>query len=214
MKSTSFVLKYPEGAPNRVSEMNLTFVIPTLPAYAIEYSEFSATSQMDSGQKEFVEGMDYFLDQDKLIWQNFEEPFFKERTVYRLVIHYHGIRDFRLLFPQVQEPQLQERLGMFYEEAEVAFDNGAWLCFSIMCGAIYEGLLYFHFQIKDMVFSKMIDQALSCDLIDNETATIMHSTRTLRNLVHGGKYVKPYVSRLQAMDMRKVMDKLIKRDWK
>ena len=213
MKSTVFYLKYPEESPDRMTEMNMPFTIPTLPAYAIEYSEFSASDQMGSGQKVFVEDKDFEIEGDKLIWKNYEEPLLKASTVYRLTVHYHGIRDYSMLFPHVLDKDLRERLGTFYEEAEIAFENGAWLSFALMCGAIYEGLLYSLYS-KNMNFNKMIQKALLEHLIDNETAAVMDSTRNLRNIVHGNRFSEPYVTRLQAMDMRKVMDKLIKQAWK
>ena len=104
-------------------------------------------------------------------------------------------------------------MGCFYKEAELAFENGAWLSYSLMCGAIYEGLLY-GLHVKGKSFLQIIKNAFSKDIIDEETSSIMYTARGLRNLVHGNKNKEPYVTRLQAMDMRTVMDKLLKRDWK
>jgi len=212
VKSISFDLQFPKNVPYRMFERGVAFVVPTLQAYAIEFSQFLAPNQLHGGQKEFVEGKDYFLEDDRLIWKNFEEPLFED-SVYRLIVHYHGIRDYRLLFPHIEEPELRERLGKFYEEAEVAFENGAWLCYSLMCGAVYEGLLHAYFG-KKASFFKMIKEVLTLGVIDEKAEGIMHQTRNLRNLVHGNNFTKPYVTRLQAMDMRAVMDKLIKRNWK
>ena len=81
-----------------------------------------------------------------------------------------------------------------------------------MCGAIYEGLLYGIFKNRDVFFS-LIEKASQKEIIDEDTKQIMHTARELRNLVHGNNYEKPYVTRLQAMDMRTIMDKLIKKNW-
>ncbi len=44
-----------------------------------------------------------------------------------LVIHYHGLKDYSLLFPWVNNNDLRKRLGEYYKEAELNFDSGAWL---------------------------------------------------------------------------------------
>jgi hypothetical protein len=112
----------------------------------------------------------------------------------------------------VEDIVLRERLGSFYEESEASFDSGAWLSFALMCGAVYEGLLYARFK-KNISFNKLIVMAKSEAIIDSEIVEIMHTARSLRNLVHAGNYSSVYVSRLQAMDMRKVMGRLIKTAW-
>ena len=211
MKSTVFELKFPPNVPDRNKEADVKFPIPTLKAYAIEYSEFTFKGGFHE-HKELTEGRDFELIDDGLIWHGFFPPMQPSLDYYRLVIHYHGIRDYGLLFPHVQEQVLRVRLGKYYEEAESTFDNGAWLSFALMCGALYEGLLFAHFG-KDASFSDMIDKAASETIIDEGTAKIMHVTRDLRNLVHASKATDPFVSRLQAMDMRKVMDRLIQQAW-
>ena len=105
------------------------------------------------------------------------------------------------------------RKDTYYEEAEATFDNGVWLSFALMCGAVYEGLLFAHFG-KDMRFSAMIKKAAETAIIDEDTAKIMDASRALRNLVHASKATDPFVSRLQAMDMRKVMDRLMQQAWR
>jgi hypothetical protein len=60
----------------------------------------------------------------------------------KIVIFYHGIRDYGLLFPSITPLTLQARMGEFYREAEIAFDAAAWLTFMLMCGALFEGILF------------------------------------------------------------------------
>ena len=204
-----FDLKLPTHAPERHQGTGVTFPIPTLKAYAIEYAEFSFKGGFRE-HKELTQGRDFELTDDGLVWHDFFSPLSPDLNYYRLVIHYHGIRDYELLFPQVQEPVLRARLGKYYEEAEATFDNGVWLSFSLMCAAVYEGLLFAHFRFrKDTPFSDMITKAEETAIIDKDTARIMHVARELRNLVHANKAADPFVSRLQAMDMRTVMDRLI-----
>lgn len=158
--------------------------------------------------KELVEGKGYDLVEDGLIWHDFFAPFFPGMDYYRLVIHYHGIKDYEALFPNVADKNLRARLGKFYEEVETNFDNATWLSYSLMCGALYEGLLYSHLGM-DSKFGELIDEALKRELIDPKTAGIMHTTRELRNLVHASRCAESYVTRAQAMDMRTTMDRLI-----
>ncbi len=212
MNTVVFELKYPADAPDRLKETDLIFKIPLLPAYAIEYTEFSVPDQLNENQKRLIEGKNYFIENNKLIWKYFEPPLFIVDAKYRLTVHHHGIRDYKLLFPYIENDILKQRLGDFYREAEIAFENAAWLSFALTCGAIYEGIL-FSISQKDSTFNILIKDAGKLGIIDEKESEIMHVVRKLRNLVHGNQYIQPYVSRLQAMDMRTVMNKIIKRDW-
>lgn len=194
------------------------FPIPTLKAYAIGYSEFKVKGGL-SEHKEMVEGQDYTLTEDGLVWRTAFAPTFlhfkKEPPnanveYHRLVIHYHGIRDYSLLFPHIASRELQRRLGQFYEEAEVSFENGAWLAFALMAGAIYEGMLFHYDGCKEDNFAKLISLGKENKILDEFSAGIMTRTRELRNLVHPGRANEPFVTRADAMDMRKVLDRLIK----
>ena len=210
MKSTVFELKFPRNAPNRYTETDVKFEIPTLKAYAIEYSEFTFRGGFNE-HKEMIEGRDFELVEDGLIWHGFFEPMLPSMDYYRLVIHYHGIKDYALLFPHVKNCFLQQRLGRFYEESEVCFENGAWLAFALMCGAIYEGMLFDHGGGRERAFSKLIAIGKREDILDEYSEGIINRTRELRNLVHPGLAEKPFVTRADAMDMRTVLDRLIKK---
>ena len=212
MKSAVFDLRFPGDAPDRMKEPDVKFPIPTLAAYAIEYAEFTFQGGFHE-HKALTDGHGITLKPDGIIWHGFFEPNFPGMDWYRLVVHYHGIRDYPLLFPHVPDAQLRERLGKFYEEADTGFDNGLWLSFALMCGALYEGLLYAHFG-KSKKLAEMIELAHAEKIIDDAAARIMHEARELRNLVHADKSPCPFVSRLQAMDMRKVMDRLIQDAWR
>ncbi|HEY5601704.1 MAG TPA: hypothetical protein VIM41_01195 [Gammaproteobacteria bacterium] len=59
------------------------------------------------------------------------------------------------MFPAVSTPERKESLANYYEEAEKCFDAGAWLSFMLMCGAVFEGLLYD--QIGNATTNKFFD---------------------------------------------------------
>jgi hypothetical protein len=215
MKSTVFDLKYPPNGPSWGESGTAEFPIPTLKAYAIEYSEFKVKGSLGE-HKEMVEGQDYKLTESGLLWHRAFGPMLPGMDYYRLVIHYHGIRDHALLFPYIKNSDLQHRLGQFYEESEVSFENGAWLAFALLSGAIYEGMLFDFDEGKDETFSELISRGKEKEILDEFSAGIMNQTRELRNLVHPGRAGEPFVTRAQAMDMRKVLDRLIKQatDWR
>ena len=210
MKSFVFDLKWPQDAPDRMINNEVEFNIPILPAFAIEYSDFSFTDSLVECKSLLVEGRDYILRNDKLVWSDFTAPLHK--PAYRLTIYHHGIRDFSLLFPHVCDNALKCRLGRFYKEADTAFENGIWLSFALMCGALYEGLLFAYLE-ENLNFFDLINKAGDKEIIDSNIVEIMHRARNLRNLVHANNFSKEFVSRSDAMDMRKVMDFLIKMDW-
>ena len=173
--------------------------VPTLSAYAIEYSTLQ------------LSGLTTFLHHSTLMDDKIEvhTKFRLEDKECKLVIHYHGIRDYALLFPSVKEVSLKNRLGEFYRETEFAFNEGIWLSFMLMCGGIFEGLLYSKIG-KKLNFNQLIDLAHSSTLINDRAKNIMHNVRNYRNLVHANKHSAPYVSRVDAMDTRAVLDSLIK----
>jgi len=204
MKSTIFDLDVtaPTCVHKELSYNNhiYEFTIPTLPAFAIEYFtlQFGDLSCFPSKEESIQNDKltvcpEYNLD-------NFDS---------KLVIHYHGIRDYKLLFPFVDNTSLQERLGNFYREAEITFENASWLSFILLCGAIFEGILFSKLG-QNKSFNELISTASQQDLIDTHTESVMNIVRRYRNLVHANKHTEPYVSRADAMDTRITLDKLIK----
>lgn len=205
MNSTTLRLKYDQfiDTGNDTCEC----VIDLLPAYAINYTELSI------GGISHCEGSNYRLDieNSKLIILYDYSSFIKcaKDGSILFVINYFGIRDYSLLFPKIKEKDIAKRLGNFYEEAEKCFSNNAWLGYSLMCGAIFEGMLFSKNSSKES-FQKLIDDAYNSGDIDRETANIMNFTREARNLIHADNYEKEYITRVKAMDIRTTMDKLIK----
>lgn len=176
------------------------FTIPILPAFAVEYFtlQFGSLSCFPDKQDS--------IQKDKLtVFTGYS----LDELDSKLVIHYHGIRDYNLLFPFVANSSLKERLGNFYREAEITFENASWLSFMLMCGAIFEGILFAKLG-QDKSFNNLIRAASHKGLIDAHTESIMNTVRGYRNLVHANKHTDPYVSRMDAMDTRITLDKLIK----
>jgi hypothetical protein len=206
MKSTVFSLD-PHSPVTQHLEVDgrhtYKFTIPLLPAYAIEYFtiQIGALSTLPELDVDRIEDRYFFLTCDYELG---------DMSCF-LVIHYHGIRDYALLFPTVSPIELQNRLGDFYREAEANFDSGAWLSFLLMCGALFEGFLYASTSKKGVnTFEELIDNAFDEDRIDLTTKDTMHSVRKFRNLVHAKLFQKQYVTRANAMDTRIVLDRLLR----
>jgi len=179
------------------------YSLPILKAFAVEYAQLMVNGIAN------VEPKDFVLRSDKVVvHQNLNQY---PNDDIRLIVHYHGIRDFTLLFPNVTDSYLASRLGNFYSEAELCFDQGAWLSYALMCGAIFEGMLFSMLGMpkKDNSFLSMIKDAKGKGLIDNPVASIMDQARENRNLVHAGLHSSAPITRAHAMDMRSTMDKLI-----
>ncbi len=205
MNTTLFDLDYNSVAhETRDGKSLVVFKVPTLPAYAIEHSDFSI-----NGLGSNKEGDEYVITGDEVLREAADVA---ATDSLRLLIYYHGIRDYRLLFPSIADLALVERLAKFYEEAEKNFDNGSWLSYVLMCGAIYEGLLFAKLNVNKN-FAALISDAQASDLIDIdiETVNVIDRARNFRNLVHANRYHEVYVSRADATDMRTTIDKLIKK---
>ncbi len=128
----------------------------------------------------------------------------------QILIYYHGIRNYTLLFPWIADLSIRQRLGKFYNESEIAFESGSWLSFSLMCGAIFEGILYAKID-KNKSFNGLIIEATTIKLIDESMIDIMNMVRGFRNIVHCNRHKEPYVEQENAMDIRITLDKLIKK---
>lgn len=179
--------------------------IDLLPAFAIDHCILSING--------FNYYTDFTLNNNILHWDgNF---CLQDNDELILTIIYFGIRDYQLLFPWITNQDLKIRLGDFYREAEINFENGCWLSYALMCGALYEGILFAKFPLRNSrglfyTFKQLIDHAYNETCINIATKNLMDKTRDIRNLVHANNHVKPFVSRLEAMDMRTTMDSLIK----
>lgn len=201
MKSTTFVLDPSAAALTKTEVGNVyAFKLPLLLAFAIEYYtlQFGALSTFPS-------------DGDSLVGDTLTVTVMYplDDMDSRVAIFYHGIRDYRLLFPTVTSATLQARLGEFYREAEAAFDSASWLTFMLMCGALFEGILFFKLGVNQS-FNQLIQAAIANGTIDATTASIMNTVRGHRNLVHANRHTEAYVTRAEAMDTRITLDRLLR----
>lgn len=185
--------------------------VPILPAYAIEYAILKVHEFSDENpKKDLILGKDFAIEGQYVKQENCSSISFLSKNVHPvLIIHYHGIRDYSFLFPAVQNSERAERLGKYYEEAEKAFDNAAWLSFNLMCGAIFEGLLCDYLDDEKAYFSDMIKTALKKEVITTSESEIFSSINDMRNLVHLGRIKQKFVTRADVMDSRKLLDDMI-----
>ena len=203
MKSTVFEIKPLNDITDKIYAPDGTLIykiyVPTLDAYAIEYVTFHL-----SGSTAFLGSSCIKNSELEIYTKSSLAPF-----ECRCIVHYHGIRDYALLFPNVTQPVLKERLGKFYQEAESSFENSAWLTFMLMCGAIFEGILFSKIG-ENKTFEKLIEKASETKLIDDDAKLIMHNVRSYRNIVHANRINEPYVTRADAMDTRRLLEAIIK----
>lgn len=191
----------------------LNIEIPLLPAYSIEYlsiqlGPLTYTSSLTGNAADTV------INGNKIITESDYSASVINHSYKGLgvIIYYQGIRDYSLLFPWVSPVKLRERLGMFYEEAEKCFSQGSWLSFSLMCGALFEGMLYSKLNrpTTNNNFFDLINQGKNTNLLNNDQAHIMEKVRRLRNLIHANNFNYPYITRKDATDIKSTMDQLIK----
>ncbi len=219
MKSTLYNIKttgknYNESRCEIDQQYNCKITIPNLDAYAVEYF----TVQING----LAVNDDYLLPQTSKCIEFTSKNSLLSHDV-KLIIHYHGIRNYANLFPWINDEELKERIGHYYRELELSFSNHSWLTFSLMSGALFEGLLYAKLnkpkkQVKrkgkyidtDKTFNELIIQAGIQNLISNEMRKIMNEVRSIRNLVHANKYKMNYVNREKAYDIMSLIDNIIK----
>ena len=106
-----------------------------------------------------------------------------------LNISYSGIRNYELLFPYFNNKKLLKRIVQFYEEADIAYENKAWLSYVLMAGAVLEGLL-FDIVGENLSFNKLIEQAYNQKYITRKMKNIIIDAKNMRNMVHSNKYNK------------------------
>jgi hypothetical protein len=211
MKSKIFVIERPTRIPNQSEAPEAEYRLPVLPAYAIEYAELRVTSSWDGlGQTVLLEGRGLKMDGDKIIWTSYKPGIFGEPAPITLIVNYHGIRSYELLFPTVRSSERLDRLAKFYEEADKTFEEGAWLSFLTMCGAVFEGLLFDRLN-QDFTYDELAKEALTQKVINYSEYMALERVRVLRNRVHIGRADEAYPVRADAMDIRKVLDDMIVR---
>lgn len=178
--------------------LRVTCCVPIFDAFAIEH--FSVDAPMGRWEIEdtdVIDGNIFSYNTDTNVPSHLH-----------VTIYYHGVKDHASLFPFISDTDLRNRLGRFYEECESCFENCNWLAFSLMCGAIFEGILYNTYK-KRMTYLTLVNMAERDKKIDSKTAKIMHTVRNQRNLIHAKKFRQPYPERKDAYEIRTVLDKII-----
>ncbi|WP_444915552.1 hypothetical protein [Microbulbifer sp. TRSA007] len=211
MEVTTFRLtapKYESVGDPQFSQQSAKFHLPLLPAYAVHHSQLTLDTDLSLDGQIFRP--QYVLEGNTLILTLHHQFYLGEHTGW-LTVYHNGIRDYRLLFPHINNSALQLRLGQFAEEADNAFNSQSWLSYVLMVGGVLEGLLYH--QYKERKFIKMINTAHKDGLIDKEEKKQIDEVRDARNKIHAGRYEQSLPGRALALDISMTYDKLLKRDW-
>jgi hypothetical protein len=138
-----FLLDKPERVLGQLGAGPAEYRVPTLPAYAIEYAELRVNRSTDGvGKADLLLDRDFEIKGDIVIWPTYNPPLGGGVASERLIVHFHGIRDYGCLFPQMGCEAMTRRVGEYYREAEICFEQSAWFSFAVMCGAVFEGLLF------------------------------------------------------------------------
>lgn len=197
MKSAIFEIK---GTKAKTIDGWTYFEINLLKAFAIEYITFDVENGIRQFEVSFEDGVIKWFSDDIQI---------ESYDLFMVTVYYHGMRDYSLLFYWLENEHLRKRLGSFYEEAEKCFKESAWLSFSLMCAAVFEGVLYGKLASNNG-FKDLISEAFKANLISESETELFNRVREARNLVHANKFNVEYIDRKLAMDIRTTMDKVIR----
>jgi len=215
MKTAYFTLSNPKFDSERTNvgfeKCWATYQIPILPAYAIasytiqglkvtDDGDVSAINSSIMGEVVKVEGLNQLT--------HMLGP--EEST---LIINYLGIKDYKCFFPQFENDDLKCRAAEFMEEADKTFDEGSWLSFVLMAGGVLESFLVDITDDKQSTFGNLIKQIEQKHLFSKEEIGVLRDASKARNLVHAGKFKKPYVSRGVAMSVRLTLEQMLRKDW-
>ena len=211
MQVTTFRLQNPEYVPVGepiFQQSDAVFRLPQLPAYAMHHSQVTLDYDLNSeiGPRQPV----YHLSSDTLVLDSRCRPMFGDPCGW-LTVYHNGIKDYRLLFPHIDNEALQRRLGQFAEEADNAFASQSWLSYVLMVGGVLEGLLYHEYKLRR--FAEMISRAQKNGLINEQEAAQINQVRLARNQIHADKYNQPIPDRSLALDISVTYDRLLKRNW-
>ncbi|WP_281560652.1 hypothetical protein [Thalassomonas sp. RHCl1] len=188
------------------------YKIPTLSAYAVQSSHIEGAP---TDIEEASVGVQHSIEGDLLRWYGdcwmgldwrMSQP--------HLRITYIGIKDYENLFPYVQPEPLKQRLAEMFEEADKAFENELWLSFTTIAGGVCEGILSSVLRAgKGLNFSQLINRAKENSIITEQQASTLDDVRKLRNIIHPNRYNEPNISRPVAMELRILIDELMRVDW-
>lgn len=183
------------------------FTLDVLPAYAIDHA-----SLIVNGLHGHIDGTYLAISGDKIVHRpGANHVIIESDYECQLQIFYHGIRDYSLLFPRIAatDQNRAERLGKYYQEAEVCFDDGAWLSFALMSGAIFEHMLYHKLSGSHDTLASLTQEAATNGVITQQDAAIIDNVRKFRNVIHCNKMNIAYITRAEAMDVKTLIDRLV-----
>lgn len=215
MKSTHFVLDNPSynSTKNKsgFEESFVEFKVPTLPAYSI-------TNHSIDGVNINVDGVTTptasVIVNDRVIIHGVNKLINTLRPSTPILTIYHfGIKDYSLMFPEINNSVLRKRVGLFMEEADKSFEQEAWLSFVVMAGSVFEGLLSDLLGDYDSTFGKLVSRVDELNLLDDYEVSILKDAVSFRNHVHAGRYEEKTAERKAAMGIRVQLDQFIKKDW-
>lgn len=201
MQTTIFPLASQLRVATSGNMFSTSFRVPTLDAYAI------SSVVVHLGALSVPAPLDWISGDTVTVTTEYD----LHNIECHLTISYIGIRDYALLFPAVVSSTLKTRLGEFYSEMEVAFENSAWLSFILMTSAVIEGILFSKIG-QDDTFEVLINKAHKKLLVSDSDKSLLHVMREYRNLVHAGRHAQPYVLRQHAMDSRVLVERLVRKE--
>ena len=106
MKTIQFILDNCIETPGQFDIQIAKYLVPTLSAYAIEYAELRAYPDIDGGGRtEFLLGRGFEINDNIVIWDSFISNISQRDELPVLIVHYHGIRDYHLLFPTISSEE-------------------------------------------------------------------------------------------------------------
>jgi len=209
MKSSLFVLDKILHIPDQFDKDRVArFHMPLLPAFAIEYAELRVPGFIDTPEEHLLLGKGFDINGDEVLTPHYKDTFFN--TPPQMIIHYHAIRDYQLLFPGLHNQDYKPKLALMYEEAEKNFESGAWLSFVLMCGSVIEGLLFDSVGKNGLGLCELTKRAYKRSYIDSHQKEVIDHLKDMRNFIHTDDEKTHYVKRAEAIDSHKVLNDLIK----
>lgn len=184
------------------------YVVPTLPAYALIDSRFDMLNFRDP--EIVLPPPIYEIIDDKVLTPATILHDIASNSAI-LTIYHHGVKDYALLFPHIDNIRLRERLGAFAMEASLAFESQSWVSYSLMVGGVLEGLLYH--QYGNYKFEKLISLAAEEKIISQQESNLINEIRLARNKIHASRFEESIINRKMALELSIAYDKLLKRNW-
>lgn len=148
--------------------------------------------------------------------------FGQSNLTYTCEVRYYGVKDYRNFFRTIEDRDQAGRAAFYLEEAERAFEAGAYFSFLLMAGAVLESILQARLPPKKMDFLKpLIERAEKEGFLPKaEPYFLSHSEivsewkfiADARNMLHPNRLDTDTI-RERAMNCRAILDKTLKSVW-